>query len=80
MDNRFTCEQAVAYDRPTPLRGGEQGLRNWMRQFFAADLGTMPERRQEALLERVEELTRPRLWNGSVWMADYRRLRVVARS
>ena len=73
-------EQAVAYDRPTPLRGGEQGLRNWMRQFFAADLGTMPERRQEALLERVEELTRPRLWNGSVWMADYRRLRVVARS
>ncbi|WP_297046349.1 trans-aconitate 2-methyltransferase [uncultured Desulfovibrio sp.] len=80
VDNRFTCEQAVAYDRPTPLRGGEQGLRNWMRQFFAADLGTMPERRQEALLERVEELTRPRLWNGSVWMADYRRLRVVARS
>lgn len=78
-NNRFTCEQAVAYDRPTPLRGGEQGLRTWMRQFFAADLGAMTEKDREALLDRVEELTRGRLWNGSAWVADYRRLRVVAR-
>ncbi len=66
-------------DRPTVLHDGEQGLRTWIRQFFAADLGTMTESRQEALLERVEELTRDRLWNGSAWVADYRRLRIVAR-
>ncbi len=79
-DNGFTCEQVVAYDRPTLLRGGEQGLRTWMRQFFAADLGMMTEKDREALLERVEHLTRAALWNGSVWVADYRRLRVLARS
>lgn len=79
-NNRFTCEQVVAYDRPTPLRGGEQGLRTWMRQFFAADLGMMTETEREALLDRVEQLTRAALWNGSSWVADYRRLRAVARS
>lgn len=66
-------------DRPTVLHDGGRGLRTWIRQFFAADLGTMTENRQEALLERVEELTRDRLWNGSAWVADYRRLRIVAR-
>lgn len=79
-NNNFTCEQVAAYDRPTLLRGGEQGLRTWMRQFFAADLGMMTEKDREALLERVEHLTRADLWNGSAWVADYRRLRVLARS
>lgn len=77
-DNHFTCELVVAYDRPTVLRDGEAGLRNWLRQFFAAELEALPESSQAALLTRVEELARPRLWNGEAWVADYRRLRVVA--
>lgn len=79
-ENRFSCEQLLAYDRPTVLKDGGAGLRNWMRQFFADDLEPLDEARQEALLARVEELARPALWNGSAWVADYRRLRVVARS
>lgn len=78
--NHFTCDLVVAYDRPTVLQDGVGGLCNWMRQFFAADLQPLPQSTREALLSRVEELSRPSLWNGRVWVADYRRLRVVARS
>lgn len=66
------------YDRPTPLKDGEQGLANWMRQFFAGQLEALPERTGQALLARAEELARPELWDGDHWIADYRRLRAVA--
>lgn len=74
----FACEHVSAYDRPTLLHGGGNGLCDWMRQFFASDLTTMTERGQQRILDRVEELTRARLWNGDAWVADYKRLRVVA--
>ena len=67
------------YDRPTPLKDGEQGLANWMRQFFAGQLEALPEQTGQALLARAEELARPELWDGDHWIADYRRLRAVAR-
>ena len=67
------------YDRPTPLKDGEQGLANWMRQFFAGQLEALPEQTGQALLARAEELARPELWDGGHWTADYRRLRAVAR-
>ena len=79
-ENHFTPELVVAYDRPTVLHNGEQGLRHWLRQFFAAELQPLPESMREALLHRVEELARPALWNGNAWVADYRRLRVLAQS
>lgn len=67
------------YDRPTPLKDGEQGLANWMRQFFAGQLEALPEQTGQVLLARAEELARPELWDGDHWTADYRRLRAVAR-
>lgn len=76
--NHFTSELVVAYDRPTILQEGEQGLRHWMRQFFAGHLQTMCATQQEELLRRAEELARPKLWNGDAWVVDYRRLRAVA--
>lgn len=74
----FTPDEVTAYARPTPLQGGEAGLRTWLRQFFAADLAPLPENRRDALLRRVEALARDALWNGTAWVADYRRLRVRA--
>ena len=57
----------------------EQGLANWMRQFFAGQLEALPEQTGQALLARAKELARPKLWDGGHWTADYRRLRAVAR-
>ena len=74
----FTPDEVTSYARPTRLPGGEAGLRTWLCQFFAADLAALPENRQDALVGRVETLTRDRLWNGTARVADYQRLRVRA--
>lgn len=76
--NQFSPDLMVAYHRPTVLHEGEQGLRCWMRQFFAGHLQPLSAEQQEYLLGRAEALARPRLWDGNAWVADYRRLRAVA--
>lgn len=77
-NNGFVIDRIYDYDRPTVLKDKEQGLVNWMKQFFASELAIMPEHIQAMVFERVEELTRGGLWNGAEWVADYRRSRVVA--
>ena len=77
--NGFVIDEVRDYDRPTPLADGEQGLSNWMRQFFASDLESMPEAVRDKIVRKVEDATRGALWDGSEWVADYRRLRAVAR-
>lgn len=76
--NEFVIDRIYEYDRPTVLKDGDQGLANWMKQFFAFELETMPEHVQAMVFENVEELVRETLWNGEEWVADYRRLRVIA--
>ena len=69
---------AVLFDRPTPLEGGEQGLRAWLEMFgmFASHvLG--PDQREE-LMQRIEELARPALFHNGEWTVDYKRLRMIA--
>ena len=63
-NNGFVIDRIYDYDRPTVLKDNEQGLVNWMKQFFAAELAVMPEHIQAMVFERVEELTRDVLWNG----------------
>lgn len=77
-DNGFIIDRIYDYDRPTVLRDGEQGLVNWMKQFYASELEVMPEQVQAMVFEKVERLTRDALWNGAEWVADYRRLRAIA--
>lgn len=64
---------AVLFDRPTPLEG-EQGLRDWVRQFAPAAIANATEDDWR----RIEDRARPSLWRDGRWVADYRRLRVVA--
>ena len=77
-DNDFRIDRVYAYDRPTVLKDEEQGLANWMKQFFASELEQMPKEAQEQILKMVEDATREKLWNGKEWVADYRRLRAIA--
>lgn len=76
--NGFVIDRIYDYDRPTVLKDREQGLVNWMKQFFASELVVMPDDIQARVFEQVEELTRAILWNGKEWVADYRRLRAIA--
>jgi trans-aconitate methyltransferase len=67
--NGFEVTFMTLFDRPTPLEGGENGMREWI-QTFRGD-NTRP-------VEEVEAELRPRLFQDGRWVADYRRLRFIA--
>ena len=69
---------AVLFDRPTPLSGGEQGLRNWLSMFASAASKLMTPAQHEQFVGRVEDLARPALFHDGHWTADYKRLRMIA--
>ena len=76
--NGFLIDQVYNFDRPTPLKDGEQGLIHWARQFFAAELEMLTDAEGDELLHRLQSSVKDKLWNGREWVADYRRLRAVA--
>ncbi len=69
---------ALLFDRPTPLEGGENGLRDWLQMFLGPVTGSLPAGAGAKFVERLEERLRPQLFRDGAWVVDYRRLRVVA--
>jgi len=65
------------FELPTPLQG-EDGLRQWLLQFLPQHLDGLDEATREAVLAETEAALRPKRWRDGVWLADYRRLRIVA--
>lgn len=70
---------ANLYDRPTPLNDGEAGLRNWILMFGNSFLDGLDEDAIEQVLVGAENEVRAELYNEEQYVADYRRLRIVAR-
>jgi trans-aconitate methyltransferase len=70
---------AALFDRPTPLEG-EDSLRNWVAMFARDLVGRVPPGDRERFFGHVEDAARPTLHRDGTWFADYRRLRVIARS
>jgi trans-aconitate methyltransferase len=68
---------ATLFDRPTALEG-EGGLRDWIRMFCGEMLEALPAERRDEFLRAVEDAGRAELFRDGGWVADYRRLRVVA--
>lgn len=77
-DEGFMIEHCAIFDRPTPLNDGADGMRHWIRQFFAGELHHLEEREQAELLDEMDAFLKKELWDGAQWVADYRRLRVSA--
>jgi trans-aconitate methyltransferase len=74
----FTVTFAQWFERPTPLEGGEAGLRDWLAVFTDHFLKDAPADRQAAIIRAVEDELRPQLFRDGTWTADYCRLRVAA--
>ena len=74
----FAVMHCIEYDRPTPLADGEKGLHNWLCQFFVGDLQTFSEEEKSEILRETAELCRSSIWKSQQWVADYRRIQVVA--
>ena len=66
------------FDRPTPLDDSPNGAADWVRMFGGDFLTLVPPDRHARVQERVNELTRPKLYREGRWVADYRRLRFMA--
>src|SRR5262249_33920852 len=66
------------FDRPTPLDDCPNGIADWIRMFGDDFLRLVPPERQQQVIGRTDELTRPALFHDGRWVADYRRLRFVA--
>ena len=69
---------ATLFDRPTPLKDGRAGLRDWIRVFGGTFYGGVPEDRREEFSRRVETILEPGLFRDGAWVLDYRRLRILA--
>lgn len=73
----FEVRDLRLFDRPTPL-DGEEGLANWIEGFGDELLEPLSDEERAAVVEAVEERCRDELYGEDGWVADYRRLRVVA--
>ncbi len=74
----FDVGYAVLFDRPTPLEGGSAGMVNWIEMFAAGFLSGLSDDVRSHVINSVEERLRPALYRDGNWIADYRRIRVVA--
>ena len=66
---------ATLFDRPTPL--GDAGLTGWLSMFGKRFFSELPEKDWQKITDKVEESTQS-LFKEGQWIADYRRIRVVA--
>jgi trans-aconitate methyltransferase len=81
----FEVTDATLLDRPTPL-SGEDGLANWLQMFASRFLEKLSDEerplagisQRSQVIRSVEQELRPALYQADHWIADYRRLRVVA--
>ncbi|MEG4089567.1 methyltransferase domain-containing protein [Microcoleus sp. Pol12B4] len=74
----FEVGYAVLFDRPTSLEGGNAGMVNWIEMFAGAFLSGLSDDVRSQVMNSVEERLRPMLYRDGNWIADYRRIRVVA--
>lgn len=68
---------ASLFDRPTPLQG-DGGMADWIEMFAGSFLAELSPSQQDRVITTAEDLLRPKLFREGTWIADYRRIRIVA--
>ncbi|GGO01153.1 class I SAM-dependent methyltransferase [Saccharibacillus kuerlensis] len=74
----FEVRYAELYDRPTPLGSGGDGLNNWLQAFAGSLLAGIDPQQQAEIVANCASALEPSLYQNGEWIADYRRLRIVA--
>ncbi len=75
----FDVQRADLFERPTPLDGGDDGLRLWLDTFAGGLLDGLSTDARSEVVDLVETRLRPQLHHDGRWTADYVRLRIAAR-
>jgi trans-aconitate methyltransferase len=74
----FKVSYAHHFDRPTPLADGEKGLNHWL-DSFADDFFPKFSREEKMIIYRkIKNKIQSDLYKDEIWVADYKRIRVVA--
>jgi trans-aconitate 2-methyltransferase len=76
--NGFEVKCASLFDRPTPLDGGAKGLQNWLKMFADCFFNEIPVEKRQLIYAKIEKKLRSKLYHNKTWIADYKRLRVLA--
>ena len=74
----FRVSKAEHFERPTPLDGGEEGMRRWLRMFGWDYLSSLTPSQRDEVVAHVENATRSTLYSDGMWTADYWRIRIEA--
>ncbi|MCF2146202.1 methyltransferase domain-containing protein [Desmonostoc muscorum LEGE 12446] len=74
----FDVIYSTLFARPTPLAEGEAGMANWIQMFASSFLTGLSDEQQIQVIRVVEEYLKPTLYQQGTWIADYRRIRIVA--
>ncbi|OCS87283.1 class I SAM-dependent methyltransferase [Caryophanon latum] len=73
----FRVAYACHFDRPTPL-DGEEGLRNWLDMFSGSLFDGIAPHVKERVFNETVAHSRDKLYKDGTWVADYKRIRIVA--
>lgn len=74
----FWVVYAIHFDRPTRLEGGENGMKHWLDMFAGSFLEGFSQSEKNLLYKKIENRLKPALYKDGTWIADYRRIRVMA--
>ena len=74
----FDVTYAVLFSRPTPLADGEAGLGNWIEMFGNRFFTGITKQERTQVISKVEKQLHSTLYQEETWIADYRRIRIVA--
>jgi trans-aconitate methyltransferase len=77
-DVGFRVVYAHHFDRPTILADGEAGLDPWLESFADDFFPEFTSKEREGIYGKIKDKLRPQLFKDGNWVADYKRLRVVA--
>jgi trans-aconitate methyltransferase len=76
--NGFRVTFVHHFDRPTPLGDNENGLKNWLESFSDDFFQEFSQEERLELYRKIEERLKLDLYNDGTWVADYKRIRIVA--
>ncbi|MFB2879184.1 class I SAM-dependent methyltransferase [Floridanema aerugineum] len=75
---QFEVKYALLFERPTPLEGGQAGIANWLQMFANGILSQLSPQQQMQVIQSVQMQLQPTLYRDGYWIADYRRIRIIA--
>ena len=76
--NGFELAYGALFDRPTELKSGYEGMADWIQMFLHWALNTLTATEKKEIFDIVSKHLENDMFDGEKWLADYRRIRIVA--